>query len=233
MKCFCFFFTAGYFLIDVQIRLWLSKSNYSFKRKYAYIMLFSYQIVLCVIKLHIWVVLIMKRSMFNKFQRRKCKFIKKRELIISVSYKIHRECCIGFFFKNKRGHGVKQTQNVNLPFNRRWKPFKYDIWPITWKKGLQQCIKNINVKLMYQVSDLKKKYFAKQAWQDLYPDCKSSITNISASKIEKSKLRKQRKKRVVHIYVELPTWIIYLLIKSIWTSHHTQRLEYDSNSIKL
>lgn len=138
-----------------------------------------------------------------------------------------------FFFKNKRGHGVKQTQNVNLPFNRRWKPFKYDIWPITWKKGLQQCIKNINVKLMYQVSDFKKKYFAKQAWQDLYPDCKSSITNISASKIEKSKLRKQRKKRVVHIYVELPTWIIYLLIKSIWTSHHTQRLEYDSNSIKL
>lgn len=58
---------------------------------------------------------------------------------------------------------------------------------------------------MYQVSDFKKKYFAKQAWQDLYPDCKSSITNISASKIEKSKLRKQRKKRVVHIYVELPT----------------------------
>lgn len=58
---------------------------------------------------------------------------------------------------------------------------------------------------MYQVSDFKKKYFAKQAWQDLYPGCKSSITNISASKIEKSKLRKQRKKRVVHIYVELPT----------------------------
>lgn len=98
-EVFLFFFYSRLFLIDVQIRLWLSKSNYSFKRKYAYIMLFSYQIVLCVIKLHIWVVLIMKRSMFNKFQRRKCKFIKKRELIISVSYKIHRECCIGFFLR--------------------------------------------------------------------------------------------------------------------------------------
>lgn len=43
---------------------------------------------------------------------------------------------------------------------------------------------------------LKKKFFAKQAWQDVYPDCKSSITNISASKIEKSKLRKQRKKEL-------------------------------------
>lgn len=39
---------------------------------------------------------------------------------------------------------------------------------------------------------LKKKYFAKQSWQDLYPDCKSSMTNLSASKIEKSKLRKHK-----------------------------------------
>lgn len=37
----------------------------------------------------------------------------------------------------------------------------------------------------------KKKKFAKQAWHDLYSDCKSSIRNISASKIEKSKQRKK------------------------------------------
>lgn len=80
---------------------------------------------------------------------------------------------------------------------------------------------------MYQVSYLKKKKLPSKRGT-IY----TLIVKVLSEIYQQVRSKNQSREKKSCIYVELPTWIIYLLIKSIWT-HHKQRLEYDSNSIKL